>query len=575
MSHPATSPRAAPLASTDDPSALTQLCGDAAVIIDGLVSLQSHALRASATTLRSIAEIDERSKLLDSALDEAGQHSRQSKSAADALEAALAADIAAIVKEIRDSLSKISAELEAKAKTAANVLGEIGEIGSAITVLSMNAAIEAAHAGEHGRGFRVVAQEVRSLAQRTMAEARSASASIDLTTVQHGIEESVVASNALLDELVLHVGSSLTQLRALTDDTRDQLSHIGENNRVIKEAVGESAAAAERINEKVAWSQTLAQSFLQATAECALDRVGALVDENLLSREDGSDRLEQILERRSVRIAIEPAFVGLSFKPKPSDPMRGLDVDYATAFARWLGVRCDFIPHPWDRCVELLDFGRVNGEPPTDLVWSALPPSESYDGVAFSEPYTHLEYVLARRCGNSRVRSIKDLDGQVLGCINDPAAFATLEAAGVRWRGNARKPGGRVTLANLIAYSDQSRIHDALASNLVDAFAVDRPIFHWACTAAESRWRGRIEILPGNLAAHPWHYAVGVKAKPQSLRLLAKVNEFIRWFASRPERAQIERTWQGQPIASTRSYRDEGAHLIGEDELRRFAQRQG
>ncbi|MFN0218041.1 MAG: methyl-accepting chemotaxis protein [Hyphomicrobium sp.] len=557
----------------DEPSALDQICSDAATVIDGIADLQAHALRAGATTLRAISEIEERSRLLGGALEEAGEHSRQSKTTANALEAALAADIATIVKEIRERLSKISQDLEAKARAADTVLSEIGEIGNAITILSMNAAIEAAHAGEHGRGFRVVAQEVRALAQRTTAEARSAAASIDLGAVRHSIEESVVATNGLLDQLLRHVGSSLTQLRALTDDMHAQLSNIGENNNVIREAVGESAAAAERMTGKVVWSQDLAHALAEATAVGAPDLLNLLVKHNHLSRDDGSDKLQAILDRGIVRIAIEPDFIGLSFKTSSKDTLRGLDVDYATAFADWLGVRCEFVTHPWDRCVELLDFGRKRGEAPVDMVWSALPPNEIYDGVAFSEPYTHLEYVLARRCGNSSIKSIRDLDGQVLGCINDPAAFATLEAAGIRWRANARKPGGRVTLANLIAYSDQSRIHDALAHGVVDAFAVDRPIYHWACTASESRWRGMIEILPGNLSQHPWHYAVGVKARPRSLRLLGKVNQFIRWFATRPERGQIERIWQGQALSSSRSYRDEGANLIGEPELRRMSER--
>ncbi len=53
--------------------------------------------------------------------------------------------------------------------------------------------------------------------------------------------------------------------------------------------------------------------------------------------------------------------------------------------------------------------------------------------------------------------SIDDLDGKTLGIINDPGAFQLLEDLGVRWGANADKPGGKVRLANLIAYSDQSR----------------------------------------------------------------------------------------------------------------------
>jgi ABC-type amino acid transport substrate-binding protein len=154
-----------------------------------------------------------------------------------------------------------------------------------------------------------------------------------------------------------------------------------------------------------------------------------------------------------------------------------------------------------------------------------------------------------------------------LGCINDPGAFATLEAAGIRWAANAGKPGGTVRLANLIAYSDQSQIHDCLVERVVDAFAVDQPIYFWAATGAESRWKGKIELLPGNLAAAPWYYAVGVAASGASYKLLAKVNEFIRWFREQPERASLEKKWQGQSIAGTSTYREEPGNLMGEDDL--------
>ncbi len=195
------------------------------------------------------------------------------------------------------------------------------------------------------------------------------------------------------------------------------------------------------------------------------------------------------------------------------------------------------------------------------------PPNAAYRGVAFSESYTYLHYILARRAGDTEMRGIGDLGGKVLGCINDPGAFATLEAAGIRWGANAGKPGGKVRLANLIAYSDQSQIHDCLVNRVVDAFAVDQPIYYWAATGAESRWRGKIELLPGNLASAPWYYAVGVAATTASHDLLVKVNEFIRWFKDQPERAALERKWQGEAVIGTSTYRDEPGHLMGEVEL--------
>jgi ABC-type amino acid transport substrate-binding protein len=347
-----------------------------------------------------------------------------------------------------------------------------------------------------------------------------------------------------------------------------QLEEIGENNRVIHEAVGAGADASRRVTAKATWCRDLSESIGHAVHDRGTAGLADILTRHHIISDPAYDRLDDVLDRGLVRIAIEPAFIGLSFRLNPNEHLRGLDVDYAVAFSRWLGVRCQFVTHPWDCCIELLDFGRRSGEPPVDLVWTALPPSASYENVAFSEPYTHLAYVLARRAGDERMQSLRDLEGRVLGCINDPAAFATLEEAGLRWRANAERPGGKVRLANLIAYGDQSRIHDALADGAVDAFSVDHPIYYWACTAPESKWRGRIEILPGNIARTPWHYAVGVKAEPSSYRLLAKVNEFIRWFARQPDRLAIERAWQGEPLISNRSYRDEPGNLKGEPDLR-------
>jgi ABC-type amino acid transport substrate-binding protein len=538
-----------------------------AVVAKGIAGLQRHVLRAGVTGDRATSEIEERSRLLDAALAAAAQRSRASTAAADRLESTIGAEIAAIVTEIRERLDAITSGLEAKAAEAARVLADINEIGNGINLLALNAAIEAAHAGEHGRGFAIIAREVRALAQRTMDGARTAARSIDLADVQAAMAQSVATSNGLLDDLVGHVGGSLTQVRAFCNDMGRQLLEIAENNRVIREAVGAAAEASQRMTAKATWCQDLSASLSDGIGGRDGARLDDVLADHHLVADPAYDRLDAVLERGAVRIAIEPAFIGLSFRLRQNEPLRGLDVDYASAFARWLGVRCELVTHPWDRCVELLDFGRRPGEPPVDLVWSALPPTESYDGVAFSEPYTHLPYVLARRAGDGRIRSLRDLEGKVLGCINDPAAFATLEEAGVRWRANTQRRGGKVRLANLIAYGDQSRIHDALADGAVDAFAVDHPIYYWACTARESRWRGRIEILPGNIASVPWHYAVGVKAEAASYRLLAKVNEFIRWFSNRPERLAIERTWQGDLLVSQRSYRDEPGRLLGEPDL--------
>lgn len=380
----------------------------------------------------------------------------------------------------------------------------------------------------------------------------------------------VERAGAGLGKLDGQVRDTLDQLHTLFTEMSGKLRLIHENNDVIREALAISRSASDRVAFKGRWEAALTDGLRKGLAQPPLARAGAiaeLLDRNHLNLPPDFDRLDDILRRGAVRIAIEPAFIGLSFRLRPGEPLRGLDVDYATAFAKWLGVRCEFVEHPWDLCTELLEVGRSADEPPVDLVWSALPPNAAYEGIAFSESYTYLHYILARRRGDTSITRLEDLEGKVLGCINDPGAFSTLEEAGLRWGANADRPGGRIRLANLIAYTDQSRIHDCLAEGAVDAFAVDKPIYHWACTGSGSPWTGKIECLPVDLAPDPWYYAVGVADDRSSHGLLKAVNQFIAWFKEQPERAEIEKRWQGEIVSGRMTYRDEPGNLKGEAEL--------
>jgi hypothetical protein len=105
-----------------------------------------------------------------------------------------------------------------------------------------------------------------------------------------------------------------------------------------------------------------------------------------------------------------------------------------------------------------------------------------------------------------------------------------LEEAGLRLSSNIQKPEGTVNIVNLIAYSDQSQIHDFLTNDIVDAFCVDQPIYHWAGNNPASPWYGKIEIVLGNLAFNPYFYTVGMADNTARYRLVRKINQFVAWY---------------------------------------------
>jgi ABC-type amino acid transport substrate-binding protein len=560
----------APLTIATDDDALPAT----AAVVRHARALAGHAVTAATSQAQAFDEISARTGELTRALKSTERDLEASNNRAGTVRRSTEARIEAIAGSIKQRLDDSTHALQDKGARAARVLQSIAGIGSKVRMLAMNARIEAARAGEHGRGFAVVANEVGTLAGHTLEQAAEAAEALDFTEVFAILEQTVAEVASELGQLQQLTESSLGDLETMLSTIAANVDDIASHNGVIREMIDLGNATRTRAMDKMAWvGDELGQlsSCLDAGTGSRAARLRTLSRQRHVVLDPGFDRLADIKARGVLRIAVEPRFVGLSFRRKLGAELEGLDVEYARAFARALGVACEFVEHPWDQLTELLVAGRHADEPPVDVVWSALPPSAAFGPVAYSETYTWLPFVLARRAGDERIRSLADLDGKVLGVINDPGAFAVLEAAGIRWQANAAKPGGRVMLANLVAYSDQSRIHDCLAGGIVDGFCVDLPIYHWACTSPDSPWFGKIEIVSGNLAAQPYYYAVGVAAEAASYRLLEAINSFLRQFRASPEREALERKWQGNVTEGRVSYRDEPGHLAGEDALRALA----
>lgn len=537
-------------------------------------ALAGHAVTAAGCQAQAFDEIAARTSDLTRALKSTERDLEDSNARAGTVRRSTEARIEAIAGSIKQRLDHSTQALQSKGTRAARVLQSIAGIGGKVRMLAMNARIEAARAGEHGQGFAVVANEVGTLANHTLKQAAEAAEALDFTDIFTILEETVAEVAAELAQLQQLTETSLGDLETMLGGIAANVDDIANHNGVIREMIDLGNATRTRTLDKMAWVGDELESLgsaLSAPAGHRLAQVRSLAERQHVVLDPTYDRLAEIKARGTLRVGVEPRFVGLSFRRRPGGELEGLDVEYARAFARAIGVRCEFVEHPWDQLTELLAVGRHAGEAPVDVVWSALPPSASFAGVAYSETYTWLPFVLARRAGDTRVNNLADLAGKVIGVINDPGAFAVLEAAGVRWQANAGKPGGKVMLANLVAYSDQSRIHDCLADGVVDGFCVDLPIYHWACTSPDSPWHGKIEIVGGNLAAQPYYYAVGVRAEASSYGLLHEINAFLRAFHASPERSQLERTWQGTVTDGRVSYRDEAGNLPGEAELKALA----